>query len=250
MPDPVKLKNRAGIQSAPKAPTPSVLVKIEGLHHAFSEGSGSKEVLHDIHLTFLAGSSNVIMGPSGSGKTTLLRLIGAQYAVQRGSIEVGGINLSACSAQDLVEVRRNLGFIFQSHHLIASLSVLENVQLPLTFDAGETPRSSREKAGTLLEGIGLGEHLHKKPDQLSGGQKQRVAIARALIRKPSIVLADEPTASLDQKTGRDVVQLITELALAHQAAVIFVTHDPRILEFAHRTIHLTDGRLTSTQDSH
>ncbi len=183
------------------------------------------------------------MGPSGSGKTTLLRLIGAQYGVQRGVIHLDNQELSPHSQTELVDVRRKIGFIFQSHHLIASLSILENVQMPLSFDPHETTQTSREKAKSLLVNIGLGDHLKKRPDQLSGGQKQRVAIARALIRKPAVVLADEPTASLDQTTGRDVVKLISDLALSHQAAVIFVTHDPRILDFAQRTIHLVDGRL-------
>ena len=215
------------------------------MHHAFTEGLAVKEVLHGIDAEFARGEICIIMGPSGSGKTTLLKLIGGQRGIQRGSIAVDGRELAGAKPREMVEVRRKIGFIFQGHHLLEALTVCQNVQMPLTFMAGETGASSRARALEMLRRVGLEEHAEKRPGHLSGGQKQRVAIARALIHRPGIILADEPTASLDGKTGHEVMELLQNLARETGCTIVLVTHDNRILDVADRLIHLEDGRLVS-----
>jgi putative ABC transport system ATP-binding protein len=219
------------------------IIQVKDLHHSFTEGVAAKEVLHNISVEFARGDICLIMGPSGSGKTTLLKLIGGQRAVQQGSIIVAGSELFGARPRDLVNVRRKIGFIFQAHHLIDALTVCQNVQLPLSFNTGETGATSRARAMELLERVGIAEHADKHPSHLSGGQKQRVAIARALVRQPEIILADEPTASLDGATGREVVNLIQRLAKESGCTIVLVTHDTRIIDIADRLIHLVDGRL-------
>ncbi len=218
-------------------------ISVRELRYSFDEGTGRKEVLHGIDVDFWPGEIVIIMGPSGSGKSTLLKLIGGQRSLQHGSIRVDGHELAGVSQKRLVQLRRHMGFIFQSHHLLAALTACQNVQMPLSFDARETASSSRGRALKILERVGLSEHVDKKPATLSGGQKQRVAIARALVNHPRIILADEPTASLDSKTGREVVDLIQQLACESRCAIVLVTHDPRILDVADRLIHLEDGCL-------
>ncbi len=205
----------------------SSIIQVRDLHHSFAEGGEVKEVLHGITAEFARGEICLIMGPSGSGKTTLLKLIGGQRALPAA----------------LVKVRRKIGFIFQMHHLLDSLTVLENVQLPLTFDPAQTAASSRARALELLERVGIAGHARKRPGHLSGGQKQRVAIARALANHPTIILADEPTASLDGRTGHEIVELLQKLAKESGVTIVLVTHDNRIIDIADRLIHLVDGKL-------
>ncbi len=193
----------------------------------------------------MPGEIVIITGPSGSGKTTLLKLIGGLRTVQSGSIVVSGQPLEKASKEDLVRVRREIGFIFQAHHLLASLNTVQNVMMPLSFNRKETGRSAREKAVAMLERVGLGEHLEKLPSHLSGGMKQRVAVARALIHEPKIVLADEPTAALDGTTGREVVNLLQDLAREAGATIVLVTHDPRIFDVADRLVKLEDGVMSA-----
>ncbi len=218
---------------------------VRDLYHTYAEGDGFKEVLHGINLDLNEGEIVIIMGPSGSGKSTLLKLIGAQLTLQKGSIRVGDERLDGASAERLMKIRRNMGFIFQSHHLLDSIKVVQNVQLPLAFDEQATAKSSRERAMEALKTVGIHEHAEKYPSHLSGGQRQRVAIARALIRSPRIVLADEPTASLDQKSGREIVEIIRRMAKDMGVTVVLVTHDNRILDIADRIVHLVDGKLES-----
>lgn len=222
------------------------IISVRNLHHSFAEGESTKEVLHDVTVDFFPGEICLIMGPSGSGKTTFLKLIGGQRTIQKGSIRVEDLELAHTDPQDLVGVRRKIGFIFQDHHLISSLTTLQNVQLPLSFDRRENAASSRKRAVELLARVGLGEHLHKYPTHLSGGQAQRVAIARALVRHPRIILADEPTAALDGQTGREVVDILRNLARKEGCAVLLVTHDTRIVDVADRIINLVDGVLQSS----
>lgn len=221
------------------------LISVKNLCYAFEEAGARKEVLHNVSLDIGAGEIVIMMGPSGSGKTTFLKLLGGLRTMQEGSICVDGLHLESASPRKLVEVRRKIGFIFQAHHLISSLSVLQNVQMPLSFNKKESGRSSKEKAFAMLKEVGLEEHARKKPAQLSGGQKQRVAIARALINRPPIVLADEPTASLDKQTGREVVTLLQKLSKSYGSTIVLVTHDNRILDIADRLIHMEDGRVAS-----
>lgn len=196
-------------QISPKAAEP--IIKVRGLRHVYQEGDGTKEVLHGIDLDIFSGEIVIIMGPSGSGKSTLLKLIGAQLTLQEGNIVIDGNSLRGADKNRLMQLRRNLGFIFQSHHLLNSLKVIQNVQLPLAFDPNATAKSSREDALKTLSTVGIADQADKFPTHLSGGQRQRVAIARALIRKPSIVLADEPTASLDQKSGRETDEVCAKI---------------------------------------
>ena len=219
------------------------IISVRGVRHRYREGDGEKEVLHGVSLDLYEGEIVIIMGPSGSGKSTLLKLIGAQLTLQEGGVRVGDRELGGASAAELMRIRRGLGFVFQTHHLINSISVLQNVELPLAFDESATAQTARERALEALETVGIASHAHKKPSHLSGGQRQRVAIARALIRRPKIVLADEPTASLDQKSGREVVEIIRKMAKELGVTVVLVTHDNRILDIADRIVSLVDGRL-------
>jgi putative ABC transport system ATP-binding protein len=223
----------------------SPIIRVRDLHHSFTEGLVPKEVLHGLEIEFKRGEICLIMGPSGSGKTTLLKLIGGHRAIQQGSIIVDGDELAGARKNALIGIRRKIGFIFQGYHLLDALTVCENVQLPLSFDPAETGATSRMRALTMLRRVGLADHAEKHPAHLSGGQKQRVAIARALIGKPSIILADEPTASLDGKTGHEVVELLQHLAKEAGCTIVLVTHDNRILDIADRLIHLDDGKLVA-----
>ncbi len=226
-----------------KPSTEIPIISVHNIRHSYREGDGIKEVLHGVSLDFYAGEIVIIMGPSGSGKSTLLKLIGAQLTLQEGDVRIGNYNLKGANADGLMKIRRNLGFIFQTHHLLNSISVLQNVELPLAFDESATRESAKLRALETLKTVGIEAQAYKKPSHLSGGQRQRVAIARALIRRPKIVLADEPTASLDQKSGREVVEIIRKMAKELGVTVVLVTHDNRILDIADRIVSLVDGRL-------
>ena len=224
-------------------PSKQPIISIRNLRHSYVEGEETKEVLHSVDMDFYGGEIVIIMGPSGSGKSTLLKIIGAQLTLQEGDVRIGDFSLGGASAKDLMKIRRRLGFIFQSHHLLNSISVLQNVQLPLAFEPDATAKTSRLRALEALDTVGIASQAFKKPSRLSGGQRQRVAIARALIRRPPIVLADEPTASLDEKSGREVVELIRKMAKDLGVTVVLVTHDNRILDIADRIVKLVDGRI-------
>ncbi|WOO42532.1 ATP-binding cassette domain-containing protein [Rubellicoccus peritrichatus] len=223
------------------------VISVRDLSYSFEEGEGMKEVLHGISIDFQPAEIVIIKGPSGSGKTTLLKLLGGLRTVQEGSIIIDGRALEKASKQELVAVRRGIGFIFQAHHLLGSLNVTQNVMMPLSFDPTLNAREARLRAEAMLKRVGLEDHLTKAPSKLSGGQKQRVAIARALVHNPKIILADEPTASLDGKTGREVVEILQKLSLESGATILLVTHDPRILDVADRLITLEDGLVCSDE---
>lgn len=220
------------------------LVKIEGLSHFFGKGALRKQILYDISEAVWPGEIVILTGPSGSGKTTLLTLIGALRAAQEGSLLVLDRELRNATEATLTEVRQGIGYIFQAHNLLDALSATQNVQMSM-LDGSEDPEKSRERAREMLEAVGLGDRLDHHPGQLSGGQKQRVAIARALAAAPRLILADEPTASLDKKSGRDVVEIMQRLTKQEGSAVVLVTHDNRILDIADRIVHLEDGKLAS-----
>jgi len=221
------------------------LITVEGVSHFYGRGELRKQILYDISTQVEAGEIVILTGPSGSGKTTLLTLIGALRATQTGSLRVFGHELRDASEATLVGVRRGIGFIFQLHNLLDALTVTQNVMMGLDGVAGMSKRGAGERAREMLGSVGLESRAEHFPDQLSGGQKQRVAIARALAARPRIILADEPTASLDKQSGRDVVNRIHDLAKREGAAVILVTHDNRILDIADRIVHLEEGRLSS-----
>ena len=222
----------------------SPIISVQNLNHTFGQGSQQKQVLFDIDLTIYPGEIILLEGPSGSGKTTLLTIISGLRSCQSGSLKVLDFQLLGSSRQQMIALRREIGYIFQSHNLIKSLTVLQNVQMALETRHLSANRREAE-AVNILETVGLKPWINSYPDDLSGGQKQRVAIARALVRRPKIVLADEPTASLDSKSGRQVVTLIQQLAREQNCTILMVTHDNRVLDIADRIIHMEDGRLSS-----
>jgi len=234
------------------APTsPEVSIAVDDVSYAYGKGPLRKQILFDVSDAVHQGEILILTGPSGSGKTTLLTLMGALRAGQSGSIRILGQELRDASEKALVQVRRQIGYIFQSHNLLQSLSVEQNVRMAIQLgplqELGRADR--RERIEEVLDRVGMVEHIDKRIDQLSGGQRQRVAIARALVNRPKIILADEPTASLDKQSGRDVVDLIQQLAKEEGASVVLVTHDNRILDVADRILHLEDGRVRPLSDA-
>jgi putative ABC transport system ATP-binding protein len=227
----------------------SALVDVAGVSHYFGSGALRKQILHDVSLQVEPGEIVLLTGPSGSGKTTLLTLIGALRSTQEGSLTVFGQELRGASEALLVSVRRRIGYVFQQHNLLDALTVRDNVCMALRGETGLARSEAETRAVEMLDAVGLAEHAARYPDRLSGGQKQRVAIARALVGRPRIVLADEPTASLDKQAGRDVVSLIHDLAKRQGTAVLLVTHDNRILDIADRIVHLEEGRLADFADA-
>jgi putative ABC transport system ATP-binding protein len=223
---------------------PKLAVRVRGVSHFFGEGDSRNQVLFDNSIEIPYGQLVVMTGPSGSGKTTLLTLIGALRSVQKGAVEVLGHDLSSLAGDDLVSMRRNIGFIFQMHNLFDSLSAIENVKMAMQLS--DRPSSEMRQRGVdILNRLGLGHRIDHKPKALSGGQRQRVAVARALVNKPRLVLADEPTAALDKDSSRIVVNLLKELTMEQGCAVIMVTHDNRILELADRIVNMVDGSIKS-----
>jgi putative ABC transport system ATP-binding protein len=220
------------------------LIKIENLNFAFGEGNLQKQILFDINLQINRGEIVIMTGPSGGGKTTLLTLIGALRSVQDGSLSVMDKELLGAGEKEMVEVRKHIGYIFQAHNLLKSITARQNVMMSLELHEQVSRQEADEKAVEMLKAVGLEDQIDKIPDKLSGGQKQRVAIARALAAHPKLVLADEPTAALDSKSGRNVVDILQRLAREQGSAILLVTHDNRILDIADRIINMEDGRLT------
>jgi len=224
-------------------------VVVEHLNHYYGKGALRRQILHDISTVIPAGEIVIVTGPSGSGKTTLLTLVGALRAPQEGRLRVLGQELDATKRASLEDVRRRIGFIFQQHNLLGALTASQNVQLGLRVTGRAARIELKRKADAMLEAVGLGEHTHKRAEQLSGGQRQRVAIARALVGEPAMVLADEPTASLDKASGREVVDRMQSLARQRGTTILMVTHDNRILDVADRILHLEDGQLATFTDA-
>ncbi|MBV6626065.1 MAG: DevA family ABC transporter ATP-binding protein [Rivularia sp. (in: Bacteria)] len=219
------------------------VISVRNLNHFFGKGQLRKQVLFDINLDIAAGEIIIMTGPSGSGKTTLLTLIGGLRSAQEGSLQVLGKELCGAKAKQLVMARRNNGYIFQAHNLHESLSAVQNVRMGLEVHGNISPKEMYTRSVAMLDLVGLGNRINYYPDDLSGGQKQRVAIARALVGHPKIVLADEPTAALDKKSGRDVVNLMQSLAKEQGCTILLVTHDNRILDIADRIVYMEDGKL-------
>lgn len=219
------------------------VINIKNLDYSFGKGELRKQVLFDINLEIDLGEIVLMTGPSGSGKTTLLTLVSGLRSPQSGSCKILGKELCGASSAELVKARRNNGYIFQAHNLHFSLTASQNVQMGLEVHGKYSKAEMRDRAAAMLEEVGLGDHLNYYPHNLSGGQKQRVAIARALVSHPAIVLADEPTAALDSKSGRDVVNLMQKLAREQGSTILMVTHDNRILDVADRIVHMEDGKL-------
>lgn len=218
-------------------------VVVDNLSHAFGQGEMRREVLQNISFSIEPGEVVLLTGPSGCGKTTLLTLIGALRTVQQGEVSVLGESLDGAGRRRRQRVRRRIGMIFQGHNLLRCLTAEQNVQMGADLLPDLSYRARRDEARQWLRAVGLEDHMAKVPHDLSGGQKQRVAIARALAANPRLLLADEPTAALDSRTGREVVELLRRLAREQSCAVLMVTHDPRIVDVADRLLQMEDGRL-------
>ena len=218
-----------------------MLLNLQGIYKSYG-GTIEVPVLKNVSIQVAEGEYVAIMGPSGSGKTTLMNIIGCLDRCTEGTYELDGADISRISENKLSEVRlKKIGFVFQTFELLPGETAIENVALPLVY-AG-VPKAEREKAAVeALTKVGLGERVNFKPNQLSGGQKQRVAIARALINHPRILLADEPTGALDQKSGKQVMELFEELN-KEGVTIVMITHDAHVASKAKRVIHIIDGMI-------
>lgn len=226
--------------------TKDEIVMVRNLSHYFGKGSLRQKVLTDINLTLQAGEMVIMTGPSGSGKTTILSLIGGLRLVQEGSVNVLGKELNGATDFQLVQLRRQIGFIFQRMNLVEFLTAQQNVQMSVELllkSRRHKVVQSSLKARQILEAVGLDQRCNHYPKQLSGGEQQRTAIACALVNNPKLVLADEPTAFLDRNSGHKVIKLMQQLAREQQCAVLIATHDYRILSIADRQIHIEDGQI-------
>lgn len=220
-----------------------IIMKLEKVCKSYGEGDVTVKALCEIDLEFTQGEVVAIMGPSGSGKSTMLHILGLLDRPTEGKLYLDGIETSTLSDDELAEIRgKKIGFVFQFFFLVPSLSVQENVELPmmlLGIDEIERERRAKE----LLRKVGLEDRMHHLPSELSGGQRQRTAIARALANDPSIIFADEPTGNLDSKTGQEIMQLFDDLHNKDGRTIIFVTHDPSLVEHSERVVMLKDGKI-------
>jgi putative ABC transport system ATP-binding protein len=219
----------------------SIVIDVHNLNFSFSHDELALPVLKNITISINKGEIVIMTGPSGSGKTTFLTIVGGLRQAFDGSVEVLGQQLVNSSDQVKVSIRQQTGYIFQQHNLLKSLTAQQNVSMTLEMFNTMTERERLERAAEMLKAVGLGDRLDHKPDQLSGGQRQRVSIARALVGQPKIVLADEPTASLDKQSGQEAVGILKRLAKESGASILLVTHDYRILDIADRVVELEDG---------
>ncbi len=214
------------------------IIEIKGLKKSYD--NGKIKALNGMDLIVKKGEFISIMGPSGSGKSSLLNMIGALDIADEGSINVAGIDLR--KTKNLSEFRsKEIGFVFQMHNLIPNLSVIENVEIPM-FETNASSKDMRERALELLKSVNLEDKIDQKPTKLSGGERQRVAIARALVNHPSIILADEPTGSLDSKTGEVILNLLKDLHTKENVTLVMVTHEPYVGNMAERIVNVLDGK--------
>jgi putative ABC transport system ATP-binding protein len=233
-----------GLSPSTCAPT----IHLEGVAKTYRRGAVATPVLRGVDLTVSRGECAFLAGPSGSGKTTLLSILGCILAADEGRLELFGQNLGSLVPHERTLLRRDrIGFVFQRFHLIRGLTALENVCVPMTL-RGVGGREARPRALALLEAVGLGEQAHAHPRDMSAGQCQRVAIARALANDPDLVLADEPTASLDAKNGQEAMQLLRQLVTEQGKTAVVVTHDPRIFAFADHIHWLENGSIVEKKE--
>jgi putative ABC transport system ATP-binding protein len=217
------------------------MVEINDLHLSLVGGAGPVNILRGIDLIIKAGETISIVGPSGAGKTTLLMALSGLESPTSGKLSVAQTDLTTLNEDQLARFRReHVGIVFQSFHLIPTMTALENVALPLEFSGNDNPTAHARAA---LEKTGLGDRLNHFPGELSGGEQQRVALARAFVAKPSLLLADEPTGNLDRETGEMVMNLLFEMQQEHGTTLILVTHDELLASRCHRSIQMIDGRL-------
>jgi len=224
------------------------MIKLENAIRTYHLGKATVEALRGVDLEIEDGELVAIMGPSGSGKSTLMHLIGALDQPDEGSIRFGEQDVSKQNRNQLAELRgKHIGFVFQSFNLIATLTALENVELPMMYQ-GVARKERLTKARKLLEQLGVSDRADHLPTELSGGEQQRVAIARSLVNDPDLLLADEPTGNLDSKTGKQIMELLAKLNEEQGMTVVLVTHDPAIARYAQRTIHIFDGKVGRAAD--
>jgi putative ABC transport system ATP-binding protein len=217
------------------------VAKVENVTRVYSVGKVETHALRGVNLTIEGGEFTALVGPSGSGKTTLLQLLGCLDRPTSGRVFIGGKDVSQLNRDQRADMRRGtIGFIFQFFALIPTLTAYENIEMPLLLN-GHSALERHARITELLEAVGLGDRGASRPDQLSGGQQQRVAIARALASKPSLILADEPTANLDTPNGKQVMETMTRLNKETGVTFVFATHDPRVIEYARRVVTLRDG---------
>ena len=232
------------VTRSPDAP----VIETRGLTKVYPNSVGDVPVLAGVDMSIAHGEVVALRGPSGSGKSTLLNILGCLDRPTRGAYVLGGSDVSALTREEQAWVRLHyIGFIFQSFHLLSHATALENVALPLHY--AKVPRAQAEAtARELLSRVGLGHRHEHFPSQLSGGERQRVAIARALTGRPPVVLADEPTGALDTKTGAEIMRLLLELRAERQTAIVLVTHDPEVAEYADRQIFMRDGKVVDRSE--
>ncbi len=227
----------------------NAIVNIQNAIKDYPLGKTTVRALHGVTLEIGKGEFTAIAGPSGSGKTTLLNLIGCVDTPTEGVVEVANQNVAELSEADRTKLRlENLGFIFQSFNLIPVLTVFQNVEFPLLLQKKWSVSERKERTETILERVGLADQITKRPNELSGGQRQRVAIARALVTRPSLVLADEPTANLDSKTGQTILDLMRRMNEEEETTFLFSTHDQRVMDHARRLVSLGDGLIEGDKD--
>ena len=220
------------------------VIEARNVSKVLGAGAGQVRALRNINLSITGGKLTVLMGPSGSGKTTLLSILGCMLAPTEGSVVICGDATQGAGAEQLARIRRqHIGFVFQSFHLFPTLTAAENVRLALDV-RGEKARRAKTQSRDVLERVGLAHKVGAYPRDLSGGEQQRVAIARAIVAEPSAILADEPTAALDSGNGQAIMTILASIARDHDRAVLVVTHDTRLLEFADRVLYIEDGALT------
>ncbi len=214
-----------------------------GVAKDLGHGAGQIRALKGVDLALKGGQLTLLMGPSGSGKTTLLSILGCMLTPTEGIVRVRGDSIAGKDPEELAKLRReNIGFVFQSYHLFPTLSATDNVRLALDV-RGETGKDAADKSRAALDRVGLSSKTRNYPRQLSGGEQQRVAIARAVVGDPSVILADEPTAALDTENGKAIMGILATIAKDPGRGVLVVTHDPRLVPFADRIIHIEDGLI-------
>jgi putative ABC transport system ATP-binding protein len=234
--------------AAAAGPAASVAVRIRGLTKAFGSGEQRVDALRGIDWDIFTGQMTLIVGPSGCGKTTLLSVIAGILDSDRGEVVLFGQAASSMSDRARTHFRaRNIGFVFQQYNLLPALTAAENAAIPLVIAGWSRPRALR-RAEEVLDALGMGNKVRSLPSRLSGGQMQRVAIARALVHGPSLLVCDEPTAALDHETGIKVMELLRQVAVRPDRAVVVVTHDNRVYRFGDRIAHMDDGLIVDVED--
>jgi putative ABC transport system ATP-binding protein len=219
------------------------LIKVKNVHKVYTLEKTEITAVQDVSLEIQAGERVCLMGPSGSGKSTLLNIIGCVDQASKGDIFIDGEDANKLSDAHLSDFRnRTMGFIFQNFNLIPVLSVFENIEYPLLLQRVSS-KDRKKRVQDLLDKVGLADYGKRSPEKLSGGQRQRVAIARALVTNPKLVIADEPTASLDHATGKIIMELMVEMNRSAGSTLVFATHDPTVAEFAGRVVSMIDGQV-------